>query len=231
MTCGRGAALSFFSAAELQRIVPRPRATIHVSIPTDRRFERQGIVVHRAKNLENDAAVREGIRVTTPVRTLMDLASTQLSADELEAAVFEAARLRLITLGSLRRSLDEHPHQPGAGRLRRLVEKRTFTLSQTRLERLFVPIALDAGLSRPLSQQWVNGFRVDFYWPKLGLVVETDGGEWHRDARQQTIDRRRDQAHATAGLTPLRFTHYQVAHERQSVRRVLTAVAARLLAG
>jgi very-short-patch-repair endonuclease len=73
----------------------------------------------------------------------------------------------------------------------------------------------------------VNGYRVDFHWPELGLVVETDGLRYHRTPTQQARDRRRDQAHTAAGLTPLRFTHHQVAHEAQSVETTLRAVVRR----
>ena len=74
----------------------------------------------------------------------------------------------------------------------------------------------------------MNGFRVDFYWPELGLVVETDGLRYHRTPAQQAKDRLRDQAHAAAGLTPLRFTRAQVRFEPDRVRAVLEAVSARL---
>jgi very-short-patch-repair endonuclease len=74
----------------------------------------------------------------------------------------------------------------------------------------------------------VNGFRVDFYWPDLGLVVETDGLRYHRTPAQQATDRLRDQAHTAAGLTPLRFTHAQVRHEPGHVRSTLAATARRL---
>jgi very-short-patch-repair endonuclease len=73
----------------------------------------------------------------------------------------------------------------------------------------------------------VNGFRVDFYWPELRLVVETDGLRYHRTASQQARDRLRDQAHATAGLVVLRFTHRQVTFEADRVAAVLHAVAER----
>ena len=74
----------------------------------------------------------------------------------------------------------------------------------------------------------MNGFEVDFYWPDLGLVVETDGLRYHRTPAQQARDRLRDQTHAAAGLTALRFTHAQVAFEAAHVQAVLRAVAARL---
>jgi very-short-patch-repair endonuclease len=74
----------------------------------------------------------------------------------------------------------------------------------------------------------VNGYRVDFYWPALGLVVETDGLRYHRTPAQQARDRLRDQAHTAAGLTQLRFTHAQVAYQPNHVVATLSAVAARL---
>ena len=74
----------------------------------------------------------------------------------------------------------------------------------------------------------MNGFRADFFWPELGLVVETDGLRYHRTPAQQVRDRRRDQVHTAAGLTALRFTHAQVRFEAAEVREVLLQVAARL---
>ena len=76
----------------------------------------------------------------------------------------------------------------------------------------------------------VNGFRADFFWPELGLVVETDGLRYHRTPAQQARDRRRDQVHTAAGLTTLRFTHAQIRFEAAEVREVLLQVAARLAA-
>ena len=66
----------------------------------------------------------------------------------------------------------------------------------------------------PLTGQRVNGFKVDFWWPELRLVVETDGLRYHRTPAQQTRDRLRDQAHLAAGLTCLRFTHARSATSR-----------------
>jgi very-short-patch-repair endonuclease len=77
----------------------------------------------------------------------------------------------------------------------------------------------------------VNGFRVDFYWPDLGLVVETDGALDHRTPAQQGRDRVRDQTHVTSGLTTLRFTEAQVRYEQDRVCATLIAVSTRLQAG
>jgi very-short-patch-repair endonuclease len=74
----------------------------------------------------------------------------------------------------------------------------------------------------------LNGFKVDFFWPELGLVVETDGLRYHRTPAAQARDRLRDQVHTAAGFTTLRFIHAQVRYEPRRVRDTLAAVARRL---
>jgi very-short-patch-repair endonuclease len=102
-----------------------------------------------------------------------------------------------------------------------LLDPFTFRLSDSDLEILFRPIAAAAGLPPPLSKEPVSGFEVDFFWPDLGLVVETDGLRYHRTPSAQARDRLRDQTHTAAGRTTLRFTHYQVRYEPRYVRQVL----------
>jgi very-short-patch-repair endonuclease len=171
---------------------------------------------------------RHGIPVTTPVCTLIDLAS-YLPPGRLEAAINEADKLRLADPESLRCALDGLDYRrPGVAALRRTLDRRTFRLTDSELERRFLEIVAETGLSLPETGRQVDGFRVDFFWPDLGLVVETDGLRYHRTAAQQARDRVRDQAHLAAGRTPLRFTHAQVRFEPESVRATLAAVARRL---
>ncbi len=77
----------------------------------------------------------------------------------------------------------------------------------------------------PQTQVWLDGYRVDFYWPDLGIVVETDSLRYHRTPFKQAADKRRDNAHAGSGLTPLRFTHGQICHEPAYVRATLRRAA------
>jgi len=114
--------------------------------------------------------------------------------------------------------------------LRETLDRRTFTLTDSELERRFLAIVRQAGLSLPQTGRRVTGFKVDFYWPDIGLVVETDGLRYHRTPAQQAGDRVRDQVHATAGLTPLRFAHAQVRFESGYVPATVAAVARRLRA-
>ena len=109
-----------------------------------------------------------------------------------------------------------------------MLDRRTLSLTDSELERRFLSIAREAGLPQPQTQHDVNGFTVDFYWPDLGLVVETDGLRYHRTPAAQARDRLRDQALTAAGLCCLRFTHAQVWYESGYVRATLVAVHRRL---
>jgi len=129
----------------------------------------------------------------------------------------------------LREALRARAGDRGVAKLRHILDRRTFRLAKEELERRFLLLAAKAGLPIPLIGQFVNEFEVDFYWPDLGLVVETDGLRYHRTPAEQARDRLRDQTHTAAGLTPLRFTHEQVRYEPDHVLSVL-ATTARMLA-
>jgi very-short-patch-repair endonuclease len=237
LACGDGTLLSHDSAAALWGIrhvksgnqgeQARPRA-IHVSVSATRSPRRTGIRVHRRSDLsQSEGGVCQGIPVTTPARTLIDLATLH-SSDELEAWVNTADKRALIDPETLRWEIEKRRGMHGAAALRAVLDRDTFRLTDSELERRFLRIVRQAGLRDPLTQQWVNGYRVDFYWPRLGLIVETDGLRYHRTATQQSRDRVRDQTHIAAGLTVLRFTHAQVAFEPESVISTLRRVASRI---
>jgi hypothetical protein len=168
-------------------------------------------------------ASHDGIPTTGPVRTLVDLA-TELSPLAIERAINEADKRDLIDPETLRAALGSYAGQPGAPALRRILDRQTFQLSDSDLEILFRPIACAAGLSPPLTKEVVNGFKVDFFFPDLGLVVETDGLRYHRTPSAQSRDARRDRTHTLAGMTPIRFTHYEIRYEGAVVRRELARV-------
>ena len=229
LSCGRDPVLSHGSAAALWGIRSRRPHVIHVSVPATTMRKGAGLHVHRRAWLTADVTHHHhGIPLTSPTDTLVDLAAT-LPQHELEAAVNEADKLDLVGPESVRIELNAIKHRPGAPKLRALLDRPTFILTDSRLERLFNPLARRAGLSKPLTQQFLNGFRVDFYWPDLGLVVETDGLRYHRTPVEQARDRLRDQVHTASGLTPLRFTHAQVRYEPGYVEATLAAVARRLM--
>jgi very-short-patch-repair endonuclease len=225
LSCGPEAALSHGSAAALWGIRHERERCIHVTLPAKTDRHQAGIVTHRRSMLGvGDVTRHSAIPVTTPVRTIMDLA-TRLPATALEAAVNEAGKRGLVDPERLRADVEVRKGQHGVRPLRAILDRATFALTDSELERRFLPIVRRSGLGVPRTQAPVNGFRVDFYWPDLGLVVETDGLRYHRTPAEQARDRVRDQAHTAAGLTHLRFTHWQVRYEPMYVQETLKAVA------
>jgi very-short-patch-repair endonuclease/predicted nucleic acid-binding Zn-ribbon protein len=233
LACGGEAVLSHRSAGQLWGILRtktgnegelgQPPA-IDVSVPATKSHRRSGIRIHRRADLrEPDREVCERIPVTSPGRTLLDLASV-LSDQELVVAVNEADKLGRIDPESLRSNLADHRGAAGAPALRRVLDRQTFALTDSELERRFLMLVRKARLPRPQTQQHLLGFRVDFLWPDFRLVVETDGLRYHRTPAQQAKDRQRDQALFTAGFSVLRFTHAQVRYDPGHVVSTLRAV-------
>jgi very-short-patch-repair endonuclease len=230
LACGEGAVLSHSSAAALWRIGREQRGLVEASLPSSSRRRRPGVRIHRrpSLNLLRDQTREFDIPVTTPVQTLIDM-SLRLDRSGVERMINEADKYNLTHPPQLREALDARAGEPGVAKLRHILDRRTFRLTKEELERRYLPLARKSGLPAPLTGQFVNEFEVDFYWPQLGLVVETDGLRYHRTPAEQARDRLRDQTHTAAGLTPLRFTHEQVRYEPEHVLAVLRATA-RLLA-
>lgn len=229
LACGDSAAISHGSGTTLWAIEPDRPGPIDVSIISGHAGRRPGIRMHRRANFtRDDLTTRFEIPVTTPVTTLVDLASFA-SRDRLEAAINSADRLDLVDPDALRAAIGTLPRRSGLAFLKRTLDRHTFHLTDSELERRFLALVRKAGLPTPLTQQRVNGYRVDFYWPDLGLVVETDGLRYHRTPVRQVADQRRDQAHAAAGLERLRFPRAQVRYEPDRVVQTLSSVIRRLI--
>jgi very-short-patch-repair endonuclease len=228
LACGAGTVLSHGSAAALWGIGPEWHV-IEVSVRRRGWPRRRGVKARSRSSLpDQDVTVHRRIPVTTVARTILDHAALPISEASLERLVNEADVARRIDFDvpMLRRYCDLRAGEPGIRRLRALLDPETFRLSDSELERLFRPLAIAAGLPQPLTKVFVNGYEVDFHWPDLKLVVEADSLRYHRSAIKQSRDLTRDQVHTAAGLTTLRFTHWQVAHEPRHVEAILAATQA-----
>jgi hypothetical protein len=170
LACGDGAMLSHRSAAALWGIGKERRGLTAISVRRRCELKRPGLQVRSRPTVAQDDVMRQNcIPVTSPTRTLIDLA-TELGPLGVERAVNETDKRDLVDPETLRSRLGHYEGEPGVPLLRKLLDKRTFRLSDSDLEILFRPIAVEAGLPFPLSKQMVNGWEVDFYWPDLGLV-------------------------------------------------------------
>jgi hypothetical protein len=169
----------------------------------------------------------QGIRCTTGLQTLLDLAAV-LDDLEWEQAMESALRKRLTTVADLQSALEVMAlaRTPGAGRVRRVLAIRPAGAPPTEslLETLMVQLAREVPeLGEPERQVVIhNGYgefvgRVDLAWPRLGLFVELDG-EHHRG--QPVYDASRETAVVAAtGWLCGRFTWTEVVRHRAHTSR------------
>ncbi len=214
LACGDGALLSHRSAAALWGIRPTAAARIDVTVShTSGVRSSSAIVVHRTRR-PVAATKRHAIPVTTPGQTLADLA-IGLRRRDLEKAV-EMAEVRKLDIAVP----ESHP---GVERLRQAAGRALPVTTDSPLEDAFLALCDDHQIPRPLVQPIVEGHRVDFCWPELRLIVETDGYEHHGTRAAFGRDRAKDARLTVRGWRVLRFTEPQVRGEARSCADVVLA--------
>ncbi len=225
-TC-EGAVLSHLDAATLWAIVSPRSGDIDLTTASRAgRRRRAGLRIHRVPVDPRDETRRRGIPVTTPARTLVDVAE-MIPARRLERALDEARYLGLITSRSLTETLDRNGGRLGATRLSALlaVHRPGATRTRSGLEEHFLALCRSSGLPQPLVNEKIEGMEVDFVWSAARLAVETDSYATHGGQAAFERDHRRDLRLRTAGWKPLRFTDRQLADEPdlvvESLRREL----------
>lgn len=220
LTCGDDSVLSDGSAGDLWGFwEPRDRL-IHLSLPAvGQRRQRHGIRVHRRALQSKEITHHWGLRVTTPLRTVIDLAP---HCDRAQATglINAADASNLLRADALLESLCLYRGLPGVPLLQEILTEGAFVLTDSELERLFLPLAERAGLGRPEGQRRLGRGRVDFWFAEHNVVVECDSLRYHRTAQQQAEDRARDHAHLIAGRSYVRFTHHQIARDPDYVVRI-----------
>jgi very-short-patch-repair endonuclease len=216
MAGGPGAALSYSSAAALWRFAKRWPTPPEITVTKDRR--RPGIRVHRSTALTGrDFRTHLGIRVTSPARTLLDIAP-RLSDAALARCVNDARLSRYLRLPDLAELLDRFPRHPGT----RLLIVFVYSPGPTRseFEDAFLAFIRRFNLPEPQINAYVAGYEVDVLFPAEKLIVELDGYQFHGDRRSFERDRERDAATLAAGYPTVRVTWERLtnAPEREAVR-------------
>lgn len=218
LACGCHAAVSHGSASALWKMTPprRPRAPVHVLVVGHAR-RRPGILVHRTVRRHADEVVRrDGIPVTSPARTLYDLADSG-RARTVERALARALRRELTSQDELTTLVTRHAGRPGAARLRSLLGGAPPPFVRSEAEERFLTMVQEARLPKPEVNVRLGPFEADFHWPAQRLVVEIDGYEFHSSRAAFERDRERDAELAARGLRVMRITWRQLTRERDAV--------------
>lgn len=194
LAAGSAAAASHCSAAGMRRLAGFESGAMEISVPRGRRPRLPGVTIHQVPLTAVDIEIVDAIPVTTPARTLLDLAAVA-PADAVEEALDDALRRGLVSISRVRWRLDELGRRPGATTMRRLLDARTegAGAAQSVLETRLLRLLQRAGLPRPVSQHQIRDRGrliaiVDFAYPDAKLAIEVDGYRWHSGRRQWQHD-------------------------------------------
>lgn len=225
LMCRPDPVLSHTTAAGLLGLLAAG-APVHVTVPRTGSSARRGVTIHRVTVLHRpDRTTSRGVPLTSPARTLVDLAGL-LGADDLDAAVERGRAAGLVRPADVLAALERAPSRRGAAALRRLLEARP-TLTRSEAERRLLTLIGLAGLPRPQTNVRVGRHEVDLLWSEQRLIVEVDGYAYHagRDAFER--DRRRDADLQAAGHRVIRVTWRRIVGEPERLIATLAQALAR----
>jgi very-short-patch-repair endonuclease len=231
LACGPGTVLSHCSAAYLWQLLPYPAkpGPVDVTVRGRERARRARIRIHCVAALDRrDVRTLGRIPITTPARTLLDLA-TVVHPHTLERALAEAQVRRLVPRRDLIDQLGRNRSRRGTRVLRDLLDLEDGpALTRSEAERRLLKLVRAAHLPLPETNASLGRHEVDFLWRERRLVVEVDGFRFHSSRVAFERDRERDARLAATGHTVLRVTWRQLVQAPEAVvARIAAALAVR----
>jgi very-short-patch-repair endonuclease len=229
LAAGEEAALSYRSAGALWGIRETARARVEVSVPRHRRSSAR-VELHCVPMQRDEITTERGIPVTTPARTLFDLAAV-VSEQQLEHAFNEAEVRRLTSPVSLDALVARYPKRRGTAAISRVLARHKAygeTVTRSELERRFLGLVDAHELPRPKLNRPTDHGELDARWPEERLIVELDGYATHGTREAFERDRARDRALQVAGWRVIRITWRQLTDDGATIAdqlRVLLAAS------
>jgi hypothetical protein len=222
LAAGPDAVLAFRSAAALWRI--RQSARIEVIAP--RRLRRPAMTTHRILLADDEVTVEAGIPVTTPARTLFDLAAV-VTEQHLKAAFDEAEVRRLTSPVSLDALLERYPGRRGTRAVERVLHHHHLNgraVPTSVLERRLLALLDAHDLPLPSINRLGDHGEIDATWPDHCLIAECDGFATHGTRQAFEDDRAKDRDLVVAGWRVIRLTWRQLTHDPDTIARQLSAL-------
>jgi very-short-patch-repair endonuclease len=222
MAAGGLAVASHRSAARIWGILGEDDL-LEVTVCRPRAPRPRGVLWHRSRDLVGrHTTVREGIPVTNPMRTLVDLGAV-VKPWVVEDALDRGLSSRLIRLAAVEWMLHDvaRPGRRGCGVLRAVLDERALGAAPPDglLEPKMARLLRDHGLPPAVFQYDVPGtpYRIDFAYPDVGLAIEVDGYDPHGTRKAFHTDRERQNRLVLLGWTILRFTWPHVVRQPAKV--------------
>ena len=226
LACGERAVLSHFAAAAFWGFWAWEERLIDVTVPGGARaFD--GVRVHRTRGLGRDVLVRDLMRVTTPARTLLDLAAI-LPEKALRTIVRRAEAQRAVSIRQILELLARSNGHRGAAKLRAVIAGGSAP-TRSDLEDLLLDLLDRAGIERPEinAPLRLDGERIvpDYLWRDRRVAIEADSVTWHDHKLTREHDADKQAQLEAIGLRVLRITWTQIT---RSPQQTLTRIRAAL---
>jgi very-short-patch-repair endonuclease len=213
--------LSHRSAARLWRLLPPASERIDLTCSPGRVVRRQGIVSHESEVRDDEWLVKDGIPVTSPFRTIFDMAAVA-GMRELERAFHEAEVREVTDRVSLPMLLERYPGRRGARNVRALLGPGApMGITRNDFEEAFLALIDAYGLPRPRmnADLSIRGrfFEIDALWEEQRFAVELDSRGVHGTRKRFESDRQRDRILVAEGWRTMRITWQQLQEEPEEI--------------
>ncbi|HVM09557.1 MAG TPA: type IV toxin-antitoxin system AbiEi family antitoxin domain-containing protein [Acidimicrobiales bacterium] len=205
-----GCALSYRTAAYLWDLIDE-EPPVEILVKRGRTPAIDGVIVHQTRDAYEWHA-RRGLRVTSPLRAVLDLGA--VDPRSVEGAVERGRVANLFTIAALEWQLAEVGRRGRAGTasLRKVLDE--WALGAARpdglLEPRFARLRVRYELPEAQFQHAVGPYRVDFAYPELLIAIEVDGYAVHASPTSLRRDLERQNYLVGLGWTVLRFTWHDV---------------------
>jgi very-short-patch-repair endonuclease len=230
LACGDGAVLSHRAAGRLWGLLPPEQSDgrqIEITLPPGRSGGPSGIRIHRTRRLDEiDIRKLDGLLITSPARTLLDLAE-ELETRSLERAVDQGFVRRIVRERDIADVIRRFRGRRRARLLETLASRSEGPFrTRSEAEEAFLALIRSAALPAPEVNARLHGYEVDFLWRDHRLVVEVDGYRFHSTRGAFERDRAKGSSLAAAGVSVMRTTWRQLEDEPYvMVARVAQALA------
>jgi hypothetical protein len=208
---GEGAALSHSTAGSFWSLAARP-TKVHITVPHGHHLPSSDrVAVHQTTRFF-DARCIDGMLLTPPARTVIDMCLALDDIDAVRNVMGRAVQLERVTLSELDQELRIAPSR-GSLLPRRAFEEIGHN-AHAASEARFVRLVLDAGLPLPEMNAAIatsEGVKViDALWRDLGKGIEIDGRAYHLDPASWAADLSRQNAVQLQGVMLLRIAAHRL---------------------
>jgi hypothetical protein len=212
---GAGGALCELAAAHLLGMVRGKPPPPEVLVRSDRRVK--GVRTRRGRLHSSERIRWRNIPVTTPARTLVDLAE-RMTLEEIALAAHNAGVRHQLTPRQVKAVTARHPNAPGIAKLVPIVDGDAPAILSW-MERRALRSILGAGLPRPDVNRRHGANYIDLRWPGR-LTVELISYRYHRSRWAWEDDARRRRKARGRGELFRSYTYEDVLEEKAMIEEI-----------